>query len=343
MYTVLISVIVVMRSLCADKIVSNNDPVFIEDRINTLLTAQFTGKYYAEILDDIKLLDNNPKIALVCLEKYFDNQDAGIRSAAYGRFVSIASNLDDISVRQGCVNYIVSEIADYLKIDVSNLSMAEFMAGNLLEFCEKDFNDSSKEKLIQILQKASEHTEWQKSLRGMIILSTGVACLEDAKPYLAAMIEEEKDEEGPFTLGGSSWYFSLTWNAMRASARIYQSEDIQRCIKYVDSKGRDDYEKVHNYASELTYLRRSEVVDYYMPFLECDEMIPEPGTGMPLSIGIKALGNIAQMFSPVYDNEQRIWRTEQEAKLGRSLTNAENLAYAKAWLKNPENMKKMRR
>ena len=58
----------------------------------------------------------------------------------------------------------------------------------------------------------------------------------------------------------------MTWAAMKASARIYESSDIYACIATVKRHSSSPYRLLEHASSELTYIRRPEIADFLLPF-----------------------------------------------------------------------------
>jgi hypothetical protein len=206
-------------------------------------------------------------------------------------------------------------------------------------FTAADFDTEVERALLDALGRCLSGKEIENpSVVNALIRALGAARSEAAKPLLARALELEKRTKRPPSPRDLDWYTSTTWNAMRASARIYTSSDIQSCIDLCLQRKTASGLPVR--VETLTYIRQPEITEFLIPFLDYADPPPpaEPGCAPPRSARAIAAGCIAEMHPDVY-----LDIAEYEARTGVELYGHDRVDFIRDWIRVPENRARLHR
>ncbi len=281
---------------------------------------------------DMVRLSENPEEALPAIESYFADPEPRVRLEAITLYGVLAAERVGPELRQTCVEKLVEELGVWLDAPVPERPLAYDIASELMRFSAPDFTPEAKRGVLAFLTKIVERKAWEEGQwhRNAILVS-GVAGLDEARPFLSEIIELDKVSERFDSFSSSRWGASLTWSAMLASARIYESEDIQRCI---DKVNRGSVQSKVKKAQDLVYIGRPEIVEYLLPFTESDEIYAH---SMPDdTIASRAYGLIT-MILPDMAWDVRIQAEALQEQWGRPIETEEVHALNREWLEDRAN------
>lgn len=305
--------------------------------------AQIPGGEISLLSEELVLLYERGREVMPLVEPYFTNESLNVRLAAYTQYGAAGAKLENLSERQACVKTLVQALAR--EADRSEKETPEWGAivDALKVFLAEDFSQDVKGVLLQEAEKALRRPAWDVANKSLMLRLLGLTGIEEAKPLLAEAIEIDRNPENAYeSFRGAHWQLSLGWNAMLASARIYQSPDIQLCIDTVEQRSYNQYRTLRMYGRDLAYIRRPEIAEYFLKLLNDDTQFPAQGCSPPDSYARRAMEFLCEILPEMGPTLRQIQKV-REAELGRGLEDSEIVALCREWANNRDNWRKFRR
>lgn len=220
------------------------------------------------------LCERGAEIFLPMFPPLFHDPSIWVMREAYGNYAAFSANSSNLEIRVSAVETLAASMLDWLgnKEDAGRRreALAVIRDGMRLFTLSRDFSGSARNSMEQALALLLQERDSTGTLN-FLIGACGVAGMESVKPHLAQAIELDKQIRGETEparlLSCETWKGSLTWAAMRASARIYESPDIHACIATV-MRNSSTPEQLLDNAGELVYIRRPEIAEFLLPFTQ---------------------------------------------------------------------------
>ena len=226
----------------------------VENRFNTIMEQRRNNKPYKGITNE-ELKSSDPKKNLSSLSRFDKDSDGSVRRLAFFYEVQLANTHRTDEIRQDVTKRLVKALVE----PNSNVSPHPYTF--LLSFEAKDFNDASKLIIRQALDKGN-------STSGIIRIC-GVANIKEELPRLKElMIDEKNDMNEPNIKNTTIWYRTTSWNARLARARMGIKEDIEMCIKLLDSEIVKNPEMIHFMLEDVGFIRQPEAINCLKKYLD---------------------------------------------------------------------------
>jgi hypothetical protein len=281
-----------------------------ENNENESLTKIKSDSEIKKINEQLKTDD--PNEVLKILEPYENYSEWVVRHTVHFYLIRLVnSHPSNSKIRQEVTKRFVE--AEFNESDRGSYK--------LMNNTEKDFNDESKNLIRKVLNNANK----QYVGGDPSVLLCGIANIQEELPRLKDLLINELDNEPNKNKAmGTKWYQTTGWAARLARARMGVKEDIEKCVKLIES----EIDNNNNFIilKDLGYIRRPEAIESLKKYFLSDKRLPptntnEPGEGYSYYIMdflIDSLENIPVQKKPGrgYSQEQidtvKKWISEQK-------------------------------
>lgn len=301
---------------------------------------------YEELTGEIAERDWNVFVPM--MPALFHDKSSAVLGCAYTVYGQKMSVSTDIQTRQSATEILSASLRDWLSSTESPDLRSDalgYIRTALSGFgASADFADISRKHLEEAFSLCMSEKGDQEEVIRFLIQICGVAGMEMAKPYLARVVEADRENWTHGDTAYDKWSYTMTWQAMRASARIYESSDIYACLAVVKQHASSP-EQLLKYAEELTYIRRPQIAEFLLPFTADSVVYPEHNGDLRMpyhSRAEHAAALILKMMPAVREDACTEIRQMAEQR-GGSLSRDEQAAIYIKYATNRENWKRIER
>lgn len=247
-------------------------------------------------ITDELLQKSDPNKILDVLAPYENDPEWSVRHTNHLIIASLADIHPSPKIRQEVATRLVK----------AALNKADGSAGTLLmEFRERDFNDTSKNIIREYISKDTAGT--------LVVKLCGIANIKESLPRLEKLlIDEVKYQNDPNMKYGTPWYYTTEWHARLARARMGVKEDIDKCVNLIERE--ININKKWQLLDNLGYIRQPKAIEslkkYTLSNLRLPSTTDKKEGELYASYIINILADNLENF-PIPKREQRGYKQDQ--------------------------------
>lgn len=238
----------------------------VESKLNIIMEQRRNNMPFKGINSEL-LKTSDPKRILSLLSQFDQDNNGSVRRLAFSYEVQLANINQTDEIRQDVTKRLTKALVE------PNSNVSPHPYTYLLSFQAKDFNDSSKQIIRQALEKDNPSSK--------IMQICGVANFQDELPRLKdLMIDEIAYMNDPNKRNFPEWYYTKGWNARLARARMGVKEDIEMCIKLLDSEVVKKPDLIHFMLKDIGYIRQPQSIECLKKYLNSEMRLASTNPGM---------------------------------------------------------------
>lgn len=198
------------------------------------------------------------------LDPYLSDNNDRVREISTLMLVRIAQASSNINEKQIIANRLI-------KVCSKHENDAQSLLKLLLEFPACSFSTETKTLISEEFAKYYVDRSLNDHTYSQIILLVGVAEVRGEINSLKGIIKDAGDIQAR----NGFWWGEPAWHARRALARMGDIDEIDRCIKMVETVS-DKQTKYITLFPHLAYIRHAHIVDYFLRALDKSDVIEAP-------------------------------------------------------------------
>jgi hypothetical protein len=257
----------------AESLISQQ-PNSLQELVRQTMELRRQKNYWRGLSPFRSYIKDSAQAMISAFTPYVADTLENVRSLAYNAIAVAGQKSAQEGVRQQAVGILTNGCKD------KEASLRKNIAGQLENFKKEDFNETSKQKLVELLKLETNYFTHTIKLIGFLDMKEQIQTL---KSLLVANQINDK---------------TLQWDIRLTLARLGDEEQITYCVDFIRSTGLND-KVIYNLFPDLAYMHAKEAVDYMIEVLNRDSkdcFSPNPDNPVKITCAYRVMEYLAPII-----------------------------------------------